>query len=293
MAFNRFEDCSSPFGFYAPSLLLAAIMRASRHCSASWVGKRCAFVLRALGLWLLAGKPVDCVSLGARLRLWPFNNVCEKRILFTPQYFDAAERALLHSHLKANLTGDLVFLDVGANIGGYSLFLSALAGPQARILAIEPQPDIFNRLVFNIQQTQGANVKALDCALSERNGHVTLFVNPKNQGETSMRLVNQEPQAREITVAAKTLLTLMHGENLNRLDAIKLDVEGAEDLILEPFFKEAPKAMWPGLLLLEYGHSRRFQELARMLGSIGYREVLRTKSNVAFVLDAPTRASFY
>ena len=57
---------------------------------------------------LIHGKPLDVESLGARMRLYPYNNVCEKRILFTPQYFDPDERAFLQSRI----TPDFVFIDI-------------------------------------------------------------------------------------------------------------------------------------------------------------------------------------
>ena len=49
--------------------------------------------MRGLAMRGLRGRPVDVVSLGARMRLYPHNNNAEKRLLFTPQYFDPRERA--------------------------------------------------------------------------------------------------------------------------------------------------------------------------------------------------------
>ena len=96
----------------------------------------------------LGGRPIDIESVGAKMRLYPYNNVAEKRLLFTPQYFDQAERDLIRSRVRPGF----VFLDIGANIGGYSLAVAAFAGPNARILAFEPQPEIFQRLNYNIEQ---------------------------------------------------------------------------------------------------------------------------------------------
>ena len=94
--------------------------------------------MRGLAMRGLRGRPVDVVSLGARMRLYPHNNNAEKRLLFTPQYFDPRERAFLAERLK----GDFVFLDVGASVGGYALAIAAIGGPRARILAVEPLPDL-------------------------------------------------------------------------------------------------------------------------------------------------------
>ena len=268
----------SAFGAYAPSGRIAAILARTRRCGARWFGKRCAFVLRALAVRALRGRPLDVEALGARMRLYPYRNVCEKRILFTPQYFDEAERNLIFSHICEDFT----FIDIGANIGGYALSVAAKAGPRARVLAIEPQPEIFERLTYNIRQNPFGNIKAIGCAIADKDGEITLFVDRNNRGETSMRMVSKDAQGGQLRVEAKTLLTLCREEGYARLDAIKLDVEGAEDLILEPFFRTAPAELWPRLLLMEYSRNRWATDLGALLQKLGYREVLRTRGNVAY-----------
>ncbi len=271
----------SAFGRYAPGAGMQKLLAATRACAPTWAGKRLAFLLRGLAIRCLARRPLDVESLGARMRLYPYNNVCEKRILFTPQYFDEAERALLASRIHAEFR----FIDIGANIGGYTLFAAALAGPRARIVAIEPQPEIFERLVYNIQQNPFSCVKALNCAVADLDGEITLFVAPRNRGETSMRIVNSDAGTVEIRSPAKTLASIISDEGFDRIDAIKLDVEGAEDLILDPFFRTAPKTVWPKLLMMEYSHGRWAADLPGILKNCGYREIARTHQNVAYELD--------
>ena len=106
------------------------------------------------------------------MRLYPADNVSEKRMLFTPQYFDPQELA----YLAQRITADFVFVDVGANVGGYSLFVAARAGAAARILAIEPQPEVHERLVYNVRQNDFATVKTLECAAADCDGEVTMFL---------------------------------------------------------------------------------------------------------------------
>jgi FkbM family methyltransferase len=268
----------SPYGHYAPGGWISRLLDVTRGASKSWAGKRKAFFLRGLAVRALAGKPLDVESLGARMRLYPYNNVCEKRILFTPQYFDEEERSLIASRIRANF----VFIDIGANIGGYTLFTAAHAGPSARILAIEPQPEIFERLIYNIRLNPFPSVKALNCAVADLDAEVTLFVAPRNRGETSMRIMNSDGGDVQLRVPGKTLRTIVSEEGFDHIDAIKLDVEGAEDLILEPFFREAPPALYPKLILMEYSHGRWAADLNAILTGLGYREVLRTRTNVAY-----------
>jgi FkbM family methyltransferase len=272
----------SPFGRYAPRGLCAAALTVTRRCSERWLAKRLAFFLRSMSVKWLSGSPVDVETLGARMRLRPYNNVAEKRLLFTPQYFDARERALIASRLA----DDSVFIDAGASVGGYALSIAA-AVPRAKVLAIEPLPEIFERLVYNIDQNAFANVKALSCALADRDGEVTLFVNANNRGETSVRIVSADAKALRLRVPAKSLLSVLREERYDRLDAIKLDIEGAEDLALDAFFRDAPASLWPLLIVMEFNLLPAEAELEQRLRGLGYREILRTAENVAYERGGP------
>jgi FkbM family methyltransferase len=277
MTFRASNDLA-PFGRHAPRGWLAGLVRLARLCGAGWAGRRLAFALRAIGVRALGDRPLDVDSLGARMRLYPAHNVAEKNLLFTPQYFDLEERRFLAGRLGS----DFVFIDVGANAGGYALFAATLAGPRARILAIEPQADIFERLSFNIRQNGFSAIKALEMAVADRDGEVTLFVDPKNRGETSMRLVGTHGAGTSVRVPAKALATLVAEEGFDRLDAVKLDVEGAEDLILEAFFRDAPPRVWPRLLIVEDAPGRWAIDLPALIAQQGYRVALKTRTNVIF-----------
>lgn len=269
------DASQTPFGAHAPRGALARLMAFTRACPDNWWGRRRAYLVRALAARLLDG-PVDCEAMGVRLRLHPQDNICEKRLAFTPQYFDPEERALLGQRV----TPDFVFVDVGANIGGYALAVAALAGPAARILAIEPQQAIYERLVFNIRQNGFATVKAIACAVSDVEGEATLFLDPRNRGQASLRVVNSDASAQQERVAARPLAEILSDEGFARIDAMKIDVEGAEDLALETFLRDAPRRLLPRLLLVDAGALR--EALAAALAAAGYRETARSRANVAF-----------
>lgn len=269
---------SSPFGTYAPTGLVARIAERTQTLSdSSWRSRREALFLRRIAISMLRGRPLDVERYGARMRLHPYNNNCEKKVLFTPQFFDAEERSVL----KQRMPQDGVFLDIGANIGAYALFVAGIIGPRARILAVEPQPDIFDKLVYNIGQNPYGTVKAVACAIADKAGELTLFIDPRNRGESSVKIVGTN-QGSEIRVPAQTLLGLCQSEGIARIDAIKLDVEGAEDLILEPFLREAPEALKPRLLLVEDGTDQWQIDLPALLERAGYRRIRRTRLNLLF-----------
>jgi FkbM family methyltransferase len=266
------------FGVFAPSGLVERVLGYTRSAGEGWLSRRTAFALRRVALSRLNGKPVDTEALGARMRLFPYRNVCEKRILFTPQFFDPVERETL----RARLSPGFVFLDIGANIGGYSLYLAALGGPSCRIVAIEPQPDIFARLVYNTRLNGFSTVKALACVIADKDGELTLFVDPDNRGESSVKIMRGTSGAGRITVPSKKLLTLAREEGFNKIDAIKIDTEGAEDIILETFFGEAPESLWPKLIIMERGNARWHVDLPQLLVKQGYRVIAETRNNMIY-----------
>ena len=275
---SRASNDLNPFGRHAPRGWLAGLVRVARLCGTGWAGRRLAFALRAIGIRALGGRPLDVDSLGARMRLYPANNVAEKNLLFTPQYFDPQERRFLTERLGS----DFIFIDIGANVGGYTLFAATLAGPRARVLAIEPQADIFERLSFNIRQNGFTSIKALEMAVADRDGEVTLFVDAKNKGETSMRLVGTHGLGTSVRVPARALATIVAEEGFDRIDAVKLDVEGAEDLILEAFFRDGAPRLWPRLLIVEDAPGRWAIDLPALIAQQGYRVALKTRTNIIY-----------
>ena len=269
---------SAPFGSYAPRLLKLTLS-ATRRCSTSWLGKRVAFLMRVLRCELCAvGRSMS--SRSARACASPVQQQRRKAAVVHAAIFRPARAGVSRRAAE----GRLRLLDVGASVGGYALAIAAIGGPRARILAVEPLPALFERLAYNIGQSDFANVKAVSCALADVDGEVTLFVNTYNQGESSVRIVSAEARVEQIQVRAKTLLTLAREEGYSKIDAIKLDVEGAEDLVLDPFLSTAPRALWPRLIVMEFALLRVGAQLEQRLRGLGYREILRTGENVAYEL---------
>ncbi|MEM8814131.1 MAG: FkbM family methyltransferase [Pseudomonadota bacterium] len=268
---------TSDFGRFEPSRFQRVIMRMTASLPDSWLGKRIAFALRRLALSTLSG-PLDVTLFEHQLRLYPFRNVCERRALFTPQYFDARERTLIGDSLPE----DPVFIDIGANVGLYSFDMAGRARGQARILAIEPQAEIFERLKANIALNPGVPIIPLDCAVGAEDGTMTLFVDPTNRGQSSVRLIGDAGSETATRVTAKPLLTILHEAGLERVDAMKIDVEGAEDMILFPFFDAAPESLHPSMIVLERSDDAWHQDCRGLLRQNGYDLVAETRLNLVF-----------
>jgi hypothetical protein len=97
-----------------------------------------------------------------------------------------------------------------------------------------------------------------------------------------MRIVNVEGGGISASASAKSLATLAHEEGFERIDAMKLDVEGAEDLVLEPFLASEPQRFWPRALILAYSPGKWDVDLCALLEKLGYVRVLRTRVYVIY-----------
>lgn len=212
------------FGTYAARGFVAWAIRHTRASTSAWLSRRFAFLLRRLAIAHLKGAPVDTETLGARMRIHPQSNVCEKRVLFMPQHFDIEELAALRRHVQDHARDGYHFVDIGANVGAYALFVAGLAGSGARILAVEPQPRVFAKLAYNIGLNPFGTVKAVACAVADKAGELTLFLDPRNESESSVRVLNST-SAQAVKAPALPLVDLLASEGFARVDGMKIDVD--------------------------------------------------------------------
>lgn len=247
----------------------------------NWLGKRLAFALRRLGLKRIA-KQVDVEVFGQRVRLYPFDNVCEKRVLFTPQMFDAEERAFL----KEIAGTDFTFMDIGANVGLYSLWVSGQCGRSSKIVAVEPDPLTFSRLTYNLMTSGADNVAAEQMAIAAKEGAAKLTINRKNRGENRLSDEVSDPSSDQVIVDVITLCGLMDKHGIQQADAVKIDVEGHEFGILDGFFATTPKVRYPRYIIMESIHNRAEQDSVQLALNYGYSIHRQTRMNVILSLEA-------
>jgi len=124
-----------------------------------------------------------------------------------------------------------VLLDIGANIGVHSLFMSELAGPRGKVLAFEAQRIVFQMLMGNLALNSIENVHGRHLALGSAAGVLALpaldYRQPKNFGGVSLTDAGTDAGADNVALAA------LDSFNLQRVDFIKIDVEGMElDVLL-------------------------------------------------------------
>lgn len=266
------DHSSLKYGSYALDGFKNGVMNFTRSLPDNWLGRRLGFTLRKL---VHGGRsiPVDTEVFGQKLRLYPFDNKCEKRVICLPQFFDPSERQALADFAKEKDTFN--FIDLGSNVGLYSLFIDSL-DKKGQIIAIEADPYIYSRLRYNIDNNQ-TKITAHNIAVSDNNGTITLHINTKNRGENS--IVHNQNSGEAVTIACKRLLTIMDEAGMKRADAVKLDLEGAEEIVLTSFFKEAPKERYPELVLIENAPDRWTIDIYNLLEQQGYILDKATRTN--------------
>jgi FkbM family methyltransferase len=124
--------------------------------------------------------------------------------------------------------GDTV-LDLGANIGVYTLIFAKLVGKSGHVFAFEPDPTNFEILSKNVKENKHENVTLVQKAVSEKNDKIKLFVSKRNHA--SHRIFDSEEKRNSIEVDVITLDTYFK-KNKNPINFIKIDVEGVEGATL-------------------------------------------------------------
>ncbi len=276
---------TAQFGALAPGLFERMILAVTARMPDNWLGLRLAILLRRAVTMRLAypDGALDVERWGMRLRLYPRDNGCEKNLLFTPQMYEPVELAALAADIARVEKQDrpYVFVDIGANVGLFSLFVAARAGDRARILAIEPEPGNLRRLTFNIGANPQVPVIALPIALDAEPGEVAIALDRRDRGGSrAMKVVPAETSIDTVRVPAQTLHGVLSAERVATIDALKIDVEGMEDVILQPFFRDAPQRLWPRLIIIEDSRAGWKIDLMSLLMANGYAMADRSKQNL-------------
>lgn len=142
-------------------------------------------------------------------------------INMTDIILDQINNERLYDPVLAN-KDDLVILDVGANIGLFSLYAQDSA---QKIICLEPTPRTFGvlqKLTKNIDK-----IAVQSTALSDHDGEISFYV---SDNPTINSIVNQVGE--EVRVQAQTMATVLKQNNLDWVDFVKCDIEGSETLAI-------------------------------------------------------------
>jgi FkbM family methyltransferase len=154
-------------------------------------------------------------------------------------YMTGRWEPLITEYIRTSLKQGDTFVDVGANIGYYSLVASRIVGSHGKVIAVEASPTNYERMLRNLSLNGARNVRTINAAAAGCRGELPLYFGPPhNRGHstTVTSLANQEGLQLEKMVPADTLDQLIGKDDLMRARLIKIDVEGAERTVLAPVF---------------------------------------------------------
>ncbi len=150
--------------------------------------------------------------------------------------------------VKQRVEHGQVAVDVGANIGYYTLLLSDLVGTTGKVFAFEPDLGNFSILKGNLDANHCLNVIPEQEALSDETGNGKLYLNRENRGDH--RIFASEKKQK--SVAVRTVCLDDYLERFQqRIDFVKIDVQGAEYRVLrgmEKTLRRSPNVK----ILMEY-----------------------------------------
>ncbi|MEY2499389.1 MAG: hypothetical protein QOD12_2945 [Verrucomicrobiota bacterium] len=134
-------------------------------------------------------------------------------------FMGSREAALLPALVRPGMQ----VIDVGANLGLYSLLLSGLVGNTGSVLAFEPEPNLFAILRENCARNGATNVRVFPYALGRASGHASLQRSAFNSGDNRLGYASPTHEAVEVQVEK---FDDLHPDS--RPDFVKIDVQGHE-----------------------------------------------------------------
>ena len=166
-------------------------------------------------------------------------------------------------------------IDVGANIGAYTLVMAFATGPTGRVIAVEPNPEVASELRANLALNRLDNVAVVEAALTNKDGEAALYTCGEDAPNTMVSsLKSSHLTQREVRVKTLTGRTLQDAHNITRCDLIKVDVLGGEMAMLEELsplieqcrpslFVEHRRPTWEGF-------GRRIEEAVEFTRALNY-----------------------
>lgn len=185
------------------------------------IGRATALRLWNRVLWLGPKDNTTSTYFGAKV-------ICDPRdiIQATITHFGVWEPEISQALEQLVCEGDLV-VDMGANIGYYSLLLSKLVGPSGHVVAIEALPHLAERVQAHASMNGANNIRVVNAAAAAERGRLIMYAAPStNTGASTTLAARGYPKSGEVD--ALPLTDILSLEECKRLTFLKCDIEGAE-----------------------------------------------------------------
>jgi FkbM family methyltransferase len=264
-----------PFGAFAPNAAQHAVI-ALAHRSRLKRGAFRPMLSRLVNLFRPG--PIDTQYQGASFRFYHQASATERGALFNPDY-NLEELNFLRAHTPQGG----VFVDVGANVGTYAMVLARHVGPNGKVIAVEPHPLTHARLKFNGMASGYRHLTLVAAAAGDADGELMIETDGDNLGASHIA-TGSAAAGNAIRVPSFRLQRILSEAGVSQVDALKIDVEGYEDRVLIPFFRDAPSTLWPRTVVIE--HLSRDEWLGDCIADMlarGYVASGKTRSNTLLV----------
>jgi len=173
------------------------------------------------------------------------------------------------------------FVDVGANWGYYSLLASDLVGTSGQVIACEPHPVLFDLLQRNLALNRFTWARAMPSAVAAERGEMFLEgfegLDQDNRGVSFLtNQVTVGSTAHRVQTDTLDAILLTAGCRSSQVDLLKIDIEGAEALVLPTLREDFGRARFRGVLLELHPQkwekpAAKSRELVATLTDSGYR----------------------
>lgn len=143
----------------------------------------------------------------------------------------SAREPRIRQAVETSLAPGGTFIDAGANIGFYSILAGRQVGTSGRVIAFEMMPDTAKILRRHVELNNMPQIEVVERALSDKAGErIAASVEPGKHGQASIVAESQNGERTILEVETATLDSALAG--IERVDLIKMDLEGAEFLAL-------------------------------------------------------------
>src|SRR5882757_317910 len=228
-----------------PPKTRSAVLNAGLRCAArisTFLLRQSAFPKTKTVLWTRIIKPYLAwrdIKMVARTTFGANLPCCAQDLVQSHILFFGKWEPNIGYFIARRLKRGSTFVDVGANIGYFSMLGAAVVGDTGKVISIEASPSIFKVLQSNLRHNSCANVHSVNIAVGRETGKMDILLAPgTNLGMTST--LHTRGFALETTVPADRLSNILDRDS-ERATLIKIDIEGAEPDVLMSILEDIGK----------------------------------------------------
>jgi FkbM family methyltransferase len=260
------HDSNPPWGAFKPRGINFLI------CLFVKLGLSHGKIKKILQLLCRKKNPIDIKYQTIKIRCVLGKNNIENKLLLSSKLREREELAIL----KTYLGNGGIFVDIGANIGYYSLMATTLGA--SRVFAFEPNETVRDRFEFNIRSNNlEKKITCIPAALGTIEGSLPLSVDSNDLGAGT--LIHNGTSNETTLVKVRRLDNVLKECSVNKIDALKIDVEGYEFEALSPLLT-VPSSLFPSLLIIEHAHKDLWKEdIISLLIKKGYSVIGQNRAN--------------